>query len=217
VPPDDVGQRRRVALAALQAALIGSAGQAQAQSSACDQLRATLSARIEASGVRDYSLEAVPNTTPTPSNARVIGTCDGGRTKVLYFRGAARPTPPDSAAEVVKPPAPPPVPVPTVVLAPAPAPAPVKVLTPAAVPTPAPQPVAVVAQAASPAVPPAPEPEPATNSNSNSLVQQASAFAATNWKWLLALVLLPIAGWLWAWFAHRRAYDKSGLPRGPRL
>lgn len=36
-----------------------------------------------------------------------------------------------------------------------------------------------------------------------------------HWLWLLAA--LPFAAWLWAWVAHRMAYDEAGLPRGPRL
>jgi hypothetical protein len=42
-------------------------------------------------------------------------------------------------------------------------------------------------------------------------------FMAENWRWLCALLLLPIAAGLWAWWAHRNAYDEAGLPRGPRL
>ncbi|HJV95131.1 MAG TPA: DUF1161 domain-containing protein, partial [Albitalea sp.] len=52
------------------------AASAQAQTSACDQLKDTLAARIEATGVRGYSLEAVPAATPVPSGAKVIGTCE---------------------------------------------------------------------------------------------------------------------------------------------
>ena len=207
-------------MAALQAALVGGAGDASAQSGACDQLKATLSARIEATGVRDYSLEAVPATVPTPANVRVIGTCDGGRTKVLYYRGAGRPTPPDATA-AARPPAvpaskaevvmrervPPPMPASMPALAP-----------PEPLPAPVPPPVVQAAPQPAPApAPPAPESQAPEAAPTTPLVQQASAFAAANWVWLLALVLVPIAGWLWAWAAHRRAYDKAGLPRGPRL
>jgi len=45
----------------------------------------------------------------------------------------------------------------------------------------------------------------------------AGDFLTERWPWLLALVLLPLAAWLWAWLAHRRAYDAAGLPRGPKL
>jgi len=227
-----VNEPRCLALAALQAALVGGAGDASAQSSACDQLKATLSARIEASGVRDYSLEAVPATEPTPANVRVIGTCDGGRTKVLYYRGAARQTPPDAPA-AARPPAVPaskaPVavrervpaatPVPASMPAPSPAPPPVAMPSPVlqAAPQPAPAQPAVTRPEPQVAEPQAPEPQAPEPAPTTSLVQQAFSFAAANRIWLLALVLVPIAGWLWAWAAHRRAYDKAGLPRGPRL
>lgn len=221
------------------------AGNASAQSSACDQLKGTLSARIEASGVRDYALEAVPAATPTPANARVIGTCDGGRTKMLYRRGAAAqpllaehvppapptaadPAPPASAASrsramkatkidvVAEERAPVPVQAPT------PTPTLMPVITPAVAPgltpTPAPalQPAPQPRETAAPA-PPEKDFVPTTSLPTASLVQQATDLAASYWKWLLALVLVPMAGWLWAWITYRRAYDKSGLPRGPRL
>lgn len=210
------------------------AADASAQSSACDQLKGTLSARIEASGVRDYALEAVPAATPTPGNARVIGTCDGGRTKMLYRRGAAalpmpaepnaaQPAPalPASAASGSRAVRAPKIDVvaedraPAPVQAPIPAPAPV--LTPAT--TPAPQPASPPSETAALAPPAQPEKDsvPTPSLPTASLVQQATDVAAGYWKWLLALVLVPMAGWLWAWVAYRRAYDKSGLPRGPRL
>jgi hypothetical protein len=211
--------------------LVGGAGDASAQSSACDQLKASLSARIEASGVRDYSLEAVPATEPTPANVRVIGTCDGGRTKVLYYRGAARQTPPDAPAAARPPDVPASkapvavrerVPPPMPASMPAPSPAPSLAPLPVAVPSPvlqaAPQPAPVQPEVTRQAPEPqAPEPQAPEPAPTTSLVQQAFSFAAANRIWLLALVLVPIAGWLWAWAAHRRAYDKAGLPRGPRL
>ena len=84
---------------------------AQAQSSACDTLKTTLAARIESTGVRGYAMEVVPGRTPVPSGAKVIGNCDGGAFKVVYWRWAsARKSP--AAEDDVK------------VATPAPAPAP---------------------------------------------------------------------------------------------
>jgi len=40
---------------------------------------------------------------------------------------------------------------------------------------------------------------------------------ARYWPWILALLALPAAVWLWAWQAHRSAYDEAGLPRGPKI
>ena len=42
-------------------------------------------------------------------------------------------------------------------------------------------------------------------------------FVQAHWPWLLALLLLPAAGFAWAWQARRSAYDEQGLPRGPKI
>ena len=187
----------------LHAASLFLAAEANAQSSnACDQLKGTLAARIEASGVRDYSLETVPATTPLPPGERVIGTCEGGRHKVVYRRGSAR-QPASEPAEAARPAPLPPAPAPAPAAAPA---APVAVLPVAAAP------VSSVVPPAQPALQPVQDSAPATP-----WARRVSDFATANWQWLAALALLPLAGWLWAWRAHRNAYDKSGLPRGPRL
>jgi hypothetical protein len=107
----------------------------------------------------------------------------------------------------------------------APTPTLMPVITPALTPglTPTPTPALQPAPQPSGTVAPAPPAQlekdsvPATSLPTTSLVQQATDLAASYWKWLLALVLVPMAGWLWARITYRRAYDKSGLPRGPRL
>src|SRR3954468_19218227 len=62
---------------------------AQAQSGACDTLKTTLAARIESTGVRGYAMDVVPGRTAVPSGAKVIGSCDGGAFKVVYWRWAS--------------------------------------------------------------------------------------------------------------------------------
>ncbi|MEQ1686478.1 MAG: DUF1161 domain-containing protein [Burkholderiaceae bacterium] len=192
-------------------------------------MKATLAARIEATGVRGYSLEAVPAATPVPVGAKAIGNCEGGALKILYRRwgGASAPA---SAAAVVAPevPAkrPPPVaraevPAPMASV-PAPPPPPPPVLAPASV---------VKAEAVEP--PPvrasevrvtdvvesvASQPQPLEPAEEKPpLSQRVSGFVFTYWRWLLALLLVPliVAGWFWR--AHYLAYDRNGLPRGPRL
>jgi hypothetical protein len=75
----------------------------------------------------------------------------------------------------------------------------------------------MVAELAAPA-PTAPErPETQTETVTAAPGDDAPGFMARHWHWLVALLALPLAGWLWAWVAHRRAYDDAGLPRGPRL
>jgi hypothetical protein len=202
---------------------------ALAQGSACDQLKATLAARIEATGVRGYSLEAVPAATKVPAGAKAIGNCEGGAFKILYRRwgGAAAPA---SAAAVVAPEVPAKRPPPVVraevpapmASVPAPTPAPPPALAPASVvqaeavePPPARasevRVTGVVESVVSPALPPEPVEEKPP------LSQRVSGFVATYWRWLLALLLVPLAVLGWFWRAHYLAYDKNGLPRGPRL
>lgn len=50
-----------------------------------------------------------------------------------------------------------------------------------------------------------------------SMVGGWRAFIERHRLWLAGLVGLPLAAWLYAWVARRRAYDEQGLPRGPRL
>ena len=198
-------------LVLLQAISTFHADDAKAQSSACDQLKGTLAARIEASGVRGYTLEAVPADTPVPPDARVIGTCEAARYKVLYRRGGGKQTAqaPSPVVQAVQP---------------------MQPVTNSNEGASAPrdqEPVKAVGASASEAEispaadhrvaqPAQPLPEK-DSAPTTPLAQRASGFAAANWRWLIALILVPIAGWLWAWRAHRNAYDKYGLPRGPKL
>jgi len=209
---------------------------AQAQTPACEQLKATLSARISPE-IRGYSMEGVPADAPVPAGARAIGTC--GAYKILYRRfGGGSPTSPAGASA--------PDPAPSVTAAPdepskrAPV-APVDRAVrpaPASAPNPTPR---TVARAPEPApTPAAPPPEPQKAAAASDVVvaratepapakldeaplvkdmapPDAPTFWAENWPWIAALLLLPLGGWAWAWFAHRRAYDQAGLPRGPRL
>src|SRR6266568_1442863 len=73
-------------LVGLMASMLLAAG-AFAQAGACDQLKATLAARIDPS-IRGFSLETVPGGTPVPPGAKVIGTCEGGARKILFRRSA---------------------------------------------------------------------------------------------------------------------------------
>jgi outer membrane biosynthesis protein TonB len=199
---------------------------ALAQGSACDQLKTTLAARIEATGVRGYSLEAVPASTSVPAGAKAIGNCEGGALKILYRRwggasvaasapvAAPEPPPPKRQPPAASPEPPAPVaslPTQKPVLVPSPAPEPAKVepvrareAEPVRRAEPAPPPAAPAASA---------EPSPETPP----LAQRVSGFVATHWRWLLALLLVPLAAVGWAWRAHYLAYDRNGLPRGPRL
>jgi hypothetical protein len=198
----------------LQAASMLLAAGAQAQTNACDQLKGVLAARIDASGVRGYTLETVPAGTPVPPGAKAIGTCEAGASKILYRRwGAARPSSdgpdaarPASAAQAIVVPKEQTRrsrPVPASALSPTPQPVASEVEAVRAVDRAVAQPQQVPLDKVAVAKVP--------------LARQASEFMAENWRWIGALVFLPIAGWIWAWRAHRSAYDAAGLPRGPKL
>lgn len=210
-----------------------------AQANACDQLKATLAARIEATGVRGYSLETVPASTAVPAGAKAIGNCEGGARKVLYRRwggasgavnaeAAAAPVAPPPGAVAPEPrPKPPPVARPNVPVAVASVVAPKPVPVPAPVLTVAPEPIkAPLARAAEVDLVPKPSPALAqetptasaeTRADKPPLSQRIFEFVSAQWRWLLVLLLAPLALLGWAWRAHHLAYDKNGLPRGPRL
>lgn len=197
---------------------------AHAQAGACDQLKATLAARIDPS-IRGYSLEAVPAAAPVPPGAKVIGNCQGGAQKILFFRsGGALPSL-DAASTAGRAPSP----------RASAALAETKPRVTPAQPAPAAQPVATPAHVDKPqpvlpaieTVPPAPRPIAEAPSSvasagasapaSAPIAQQAPESPGRHWPWLVALGLLVIGASLWAWLAHHRAYDAAGLPRGPRI
>lgn len=170
---------------------------APAQTSACDRFKATLAERITPGG---FTLEAVPAGEAVPSGAKVVGTCEGGARKILL----RRPGPATAASATVAAPAPQPIAAPA-------APAPV---TPAVAVEPKPDPRPV--ETARAAVPPPPPPEPAAPVAEPTAPRTDDAWLRYA-PWLLAPLLVLLAGALWAWIAHHRAYDAAGLPRGPRL
>lgn len=209
---------------------------AQAQADPCEQLKGVLAARIPPE-VRGYSMETVPANAPVPPGAKAIGNC--GANKILYRRfGGSSPSPLPSASiaspplgRAVKPtpasapapiPAPAPAPLPSVVPPPAPRPVEAAPIMPAAKPAPVQASASraadkVVAPSAEAVASQAPPPLDQPRAASPPLTQRVTEFFATGWRWIGVLLLLPLTGWLWAWVAHRRAYDAAGLPRGPRL
>lgn len=51
----------------------------------CDELKAEIEAKIQASGVTSYTLEVVPNSEVSDPNM-VVGSCENGTRKVIYQR-----------------------------------------------------------------------------------------------------------------------------------
>lgn len=52
----------------------------------CDDLRAAIDAKIQAKGVRGYSLDIVG--AADVGSAKVVGSCDGNRKRIVYARGS---------------------------------------------------------------------------------------------------------------------------------
>jgi len=55
----------------------------------CVQLKEEIEVKIQAAGVASYTLEIVPKAEVTDRNL-VVGSCDGGRRKIIYQRHDAR-------------------------------------------------------------------------------------------------------------------------------
>jgi hypothetical protein len=65
--------------------LLSIAGTTMAAAKSCDDVKADIDAKIKAKGVSSYTLEAVDKGTST--DAKVVGTCDGGNKEIVYKRG----------------------------------------------------------------------------------------------------------------------------------
>ena len=52
----------------------------------CEELKAEIAAKIEANGVKTYTLEIVPIDAKV-DDGKVVGTCDGHTKKIVYRRG----------------------------------------------------------------------------------------------------------------------------------
>jgi Protein of unknown function (DUF1161) len=207
---------------------------AAAQASACDDFKAVLAARIESTGVRGYSLEVVQADDPVPSDAKVIATCESGTRKFLYRRWGAARAASSSAANAAR--------AASAAQRPATADAPARrapltrderastappAATPAVVAPPVPrssETAAVpAATAAAPAIertvvaPPAPVAAETTPVAAATPMQRVASFVLAQWQWLAALALVALLGGLWMWRVPFGAYDKDGLPRGPKL
>jgi len=50
----------------------------------CEELKTEIAAKIDANGVKEYTLEIVAN--DQVGDKKVVGSCDGGTKKILYTR-----------------------------------------------------------------------------------------------------------------------------------
>jgi len=51
----------------------------------CNELKAEIDAKIQANGVKAYTLEILSN--EQVKEGKIVGSCDGGTKKILYTRG----------------------------------------------------------------------------------------------------------------------------------
>ena len=58
---------------------------APTQRKACEELKAEIDAKLQAKGVKVYTLDIVPN--ENVKDEKVVGSCDGGTKKITYKRG----------------------------------------------------------------------------------------------------------------------------------
>jgi len=65
----------------------------------CDELKSEIAAKLDAKGVKSYTLEIVPK--DQDAEGKAVGTCEGGTKKIVYRRGVA--PPPSPAKEPAKP------------------------------------------------------------------------------------------------------------------
>ena len=51
----------------------------------CEELKSEIDAKLQAKGVKNYTLEIVPN--DKVKDEKIVGSCDGGTKKIIYKRG----------------------------------------------------------------------------------------------------------------------------------
>ena len=56
----------------------------------CEELKSEIAAKLDAKGVKGYSLEIVAKDADA-ADGKVVGTCEGGTKKIVYKKGAAAP------------------------------------------------------------------------------------------------------------------------------
>ena len=66
----------------------------------CEELKSEIAAKLDAKGVKSYSLDIVAK--DQDAEGKAVGTCEGGTKKIVYRRGAAATTQ-SAAKEPAKP------------------------------------------------------------------------------------------------------------------
>jgi len=74
-------------LAAIAVLLFVSAPAHAQGAKACDELKDEISKKLDAKGVKGYTLEVVAK--DKDAEGKVVGTCDGGTKKIIYSKSSA--------------------------------------------------------------------------------------------------------------------------------
>ena len=70
---------------AIAPALVFFCAQAFAAGKPCDELKGEIATKIEANGVKDYTLDVVPADQEV-TDKKIVGTCEGGTKKIVYAK-----------------------------------------------------------------------------------------------------------------------------------
>src|SRR5580700_7599064 len=81
----------RVWLTIAAAFVVPASAHAQAPK-ACEELKTEIAAKLDAKGVKSYSLDIVAKDADV-TDGKVVGTCEGGAKKIVYRRAAATAAP----------------------------------------------------------------------------------------------------------------------------
>jgi len=69
--------------------LMPACGYAQTQGpKPCEELKSEIAAKLDAKGVKGYSLDVVEKDKEV-TDGKVVGTCEGGTKKIVYRKGAS--------------------------------------------------------------------------------------------------------------------------------
>ncbi|MFZ6731220.1 DUF1161 domain-containing protein [Undibacterium sp. Ji42W] len=79
--------RKSVSIKGLVISLLLGGAPAWAGVTSCETIKDKVAAKLEAKGVNNYSLQVVAKDTETTH--RVVGTCEGGKKKIIYKKEKA--------------------------------------------------------------------------------------------------------------------------------
>jgi hypothetical protein len=55
----------------------------------CEDVKSQIAQKLDAKGVKFYTLEVVDKDKDVDADSKVVGTCEGGAKKIVYKRGTA--------------------------------------------------------------------------------------------------------------------------------